>query len=262
MLDKFCVYAKIYGERNSGTNFMQDLIRTNFAVHCLQDNNRIYDYLRVMRRQIPKDEQGRFRSALTDLDCARVAHSDFGWKHGVPPLEIIATAAHANHTLFICMAKHPVAWLRSLAKRPYNPLERPPRKFSALIRHEWSVAARDNLKDVTRINAVDLWNVKNAGFVRVRSIAKHCIVTSYENVLADPAGFLSGVANHLLTRKDEFEWSLPSTKGTDADFEDYRRKYELARVCEKVSTEDLDFIRQRVDPAVMEAFAYEWPPAS
>src|SRR5439155_17430480 len=85
VLREFCVYAKVFGERNSGTNFVQKIIQANFGVHCLQNNNPIYDYVRAASRRLPKELKGIFRSTIVDMDCQRILASDFGWKHGIPP---------------------------------------------------------------------------------------------------------------------------------------------------------------------------------
>jgi hypothetical protein len=258
LFDQLCVYAKIYGERNTGTNFVTELLRKNFAVHCLQSYNRIHEYAAPMAKNLPEEPAGGLRDALLDLECQRTMYADFGWKHGAPPRDLIASAPHAKQTLFICIAKHPVAWLRSLANRPYNLSDNLPKSFSRFIRQDWTPNRRDNLPGRATINVVDLWNAKNAAYLDLASVAERCLVLAYEEILRDPAAFLSSVGSHLITRGNEIIWSLPSTKGDKMTFEQYREKYNESSICESTSARDLEYIRDRVDENVMQAFGYRW----
>jgi hypothetical protein len=262
MLDQYCVYAKIYGERNTGTNYIQKLVQANFAVHCLQSNNQIYDYVNALSHRLPKRMRGKFRSAIVDMDCERTTRSEFGWKHGVPPADEIRSAPHAAHTLFICVAKHPLSWLSSLTERPYNPIENVPGNFSELIRYEWRLTQRDNVRGQDRINAVELWNAKNAAFFRLKESAAKCIVIAYEEVLREPSQFMAELNKYLLATKKKFVWALPSTKGDDSTFEDYRDKYPMDGVVKGISPDDLEFVKGRVDPELMAGFGYRWPTAA
>src|ERR1700749_4523347 len=93
--DRYGLYVKIYGERNSGTNFIERLVRRNFNAQLLQSNNHIYGFLEEGEPQLPKDARGPFRSRMLDLDCRRIRASEFGWKHGCVVLDSVATAPHA-----------------------------------------------------------------------------------------------------------------------------------------------------------------------
>jgi hypothetical protein len=259
LMEKYCIYAKVYGERNTGTNYLQNLLQTNFAVHCLQSNNPVHEYARIVGRELPKKDRGPLRSAIVDLDSRRTMLSDFGWKHGAPPIEEIRCATHARHTLFVCVAKHPAAWLRSLAQRPYNPIQPVPDDFSEFIRHSWQLTTRDNLPEYDCIEVVDLWNMKNAAFQKLRSVAAKCLVIPYEALLQDPARFLQQVSAHLVSKRDEHVWSLPSTKGDGMTFEQYREKYKTETVCRSISKEDLLFMAGRVHLPTMREFGYSWP---
>jgi hypothetical protein len=259
MLNRYCVYAKIYGERNSGTNFVEQLVRTNFAVLCLQSDLRISEYVQSVSRGMAKEERGKFSSAITDIDCERTLRSDFGWKHGIPPLDAIASAPHARHTLFICVAKHPLAWLQSIARRPYNPIDRIPGKFSRFLRYDWPLTQRDNLPGREHVDVVGLWNVKNAAYRNLQNVVANCRVVAYEDILRNPSEFLADIGSSLFPKRLKFVWSLPSTKGERTTFEEYRQKYELRNICRTISAGDLEFIGARIDREVMTAFGYRWP---
>ncbi len=253
---KNSLYLKVYGERNSGTNFVTSLVKNNFAVTSMQNENRVGEHLASMGKGLSPGDYGRFCLEIMDIDCERVMQSDFGWKHGAPPEQAIGIAQHSAHTLFICVAKHPVSWLRSLLVRPYSPLERPPKNFSDFLRYEMPVSRRDNLGTVGRLGVVELWNLKNAAYARLPKIADRSIVIAYEEILRNPQAFLAKVGQYLLPSRSEFIWSLPSTKGDSLRFDDYRDKYDLSKIGEMASAEDLRFIEDRVDRDVMSAFDY------
>jgi hypothetical protein len=256
MFERFTPYVKLYGERNSGTNFVERLIRANFAVVSLVNDSHMGPFLSVAQQQVNRQERGAFRSAVHDMDCLRRATSDFGWKHGCPPVDAIMAAIHRDQTCFVCISKHPVSWLQSLHKRPYNPVERGPEDFSDFIRHDWLLTPRDNVTGRERVNVIDLWNLKYRAFLDLKTKPLKTLVVTYEALMHDPGAFLARVEEHLLKKVEDFTWDLPSTKGDAMDFEDYQQKYELKNVASLCSPEDFAFIMSRVDAAVMEELGY------
>lgn len=260
LLGKYCMYAKVYGERNAGTGYIEDLIRKNFTVRCLQSNNHhhLYEFAQSLGARLPKGIRGKLRNDVIDIDCARILQSDFGWKHGIPPRDTILSAPHRNHTLFVCVAKHPVSWLRSLARRPYNPVEKAPNTLSDLIRYEWPVTKRDNLPGRERINPLDMWNVKNEAYVGLGFIGPKHVAIAYEDVLRDPLLFLKKIGNYLLPKTNDPEWSLPSTKGDHMTFDQYREKYLSGNIFEALSAEDAIFMKSRISAKLMKTLGYEW----
>lgn len=255
-MSKYSFYLRSYGERNSGTHFVTALVKKNFAVTTLRNENPVGELFARMGKGLSAEDNGKFRLELMDIDCERTRQSDFGWKHGAPPEMEIRSAPHAAHTLFICVAKHPLPWLRSLHARPYSPLEDPPSDFHEFLRYQMPISRRDNLGAVERLGVVELWNAKNAAYARLPTIASRCIVIAYEEILRDPRAFLSKVGQYLLPIRGEFSWDLASTKGDGLSFEDYRMKY-LSKSDPIVSAEDLEFIKARLDGNVMRAFGYQ-----
>ncbi|HEX4160550.1 MAG TPA: hypothetical protein VHY79_18935, partial [Rhizomicrobium sp.] len=207
---------------------------------------------------LPREQAGPFRSSVVDLDCARTMSSDFGWKHGVPPKAEIAAAPHGGYTLFVGVAKHPVPWLKSLVRRPYNPVEKAPKNFSEFIRHDWHLTPRDNIPGRDRVGAVELWNLKNAAFRDLADCSSKNIVLAYEQILMRPRWFLKQVGAHLIPVRKKFVWSLSSTKGDDMTFEEYQKKYLTQDIAEGILPDDMAFIRDRIDQELMKFFGYEW----
>lgn len=256
MLDGYALYVKLYGERNSGTNFVEELIQKNFAAQLLQSNNKIYQFLREAEPKLSHEMRGQFRSDLLDLDCARMRSSDFGWKHGCATQDAIRPSPHGDRTLFVCVIKHPVFWLKSLSRRPYNPIERPPKDFSKFIRYDWPLTSRDNVPGKERINIVELWNLKNRSYLGLKAVTDRVLVQRYEELLCKPLDFFRQIEIHLLKKVEDYKWEFSSTKGESENFEGYKAKYDLGNIADQCSKEDFDFIMERIDPAVMADLGY------
>lgn len=75
-------FIKIYGEQNSGTIYLEWLLKKN-------------------------------------LDATLLDSFDFGWKHRIAPMEDELTDKMKAEVLFLCLVKNPYSWLISMHKRPY-----------------------------------------------------------------------------------------------------------------------------------------------
>ena len=76
-------FIKIYGEQNSGTIYLEWLLKKN-------------------------------------LDASLLDSFDFGWKHRIAPSADELTEKLKKEVLFLCLVKNPYSWLISMHKRPYN----------------------------------------------------------------------------------------------------------------------------------------------
>jgi hypothetical protein len=76
-------FIKIYGEQNSGTIYLEWLLKKN-------------------------------------LDATLLDSYDFGWKHRLAPSPEELTDKMKQEVLFLCLVKNPYSWLISMHKRPYH----------------------------------------------------------------------------------------------------------------------------------------------
>ena len=84
-MSKSIDYIQIFGERNSGTNYLKQLLEINLD---------------------PKIEIG----------------SKFGWKHGFTHKRAIKNK-DTEHTLFLVLTKDPYSWLISMNQRPHQAVQ-------------------------------------------------------------------------------------------------------------------------------------------
>ena len=149
---------KIYGERNTGTNFLTQLIRQNFVCEIVpgtlaearpgyrdilehEIETTIADAAkRILVRQIRLDEFFRGNRWTT-----------LGWKHSVPPTETIRSHPDKSNILFVIVTKNPYAWALSLFRRPYEnvALDRP-HDLLSFITEPWLAGDRDNTPVILR----------------------------------------------------------------------------------------------------------------
>ena len=86
-------YVQMYGERNSGTNFLSTLISNNMKV--------------------PENFMGLKKSDVTPLGTEK-----FGYKHWFLKPEKFENLL-VNETLFIVIYRNPYTWIRAMMERPY-----------------------------------------------------------------------------------------------------------------------------------------------
>ena len=79
---------KIYGERNSGTNFLEQLLEKNTNCVILPGGHQIYSGIH-------------------------------GWKHGIPELNKFREYRKED-VLFICIIRELESWMKSMLNNPYN----------------------------------------------------------------------------------------------------------------------------------------------
>jgi hypothetical protein len=90
---------KVYGERNSGTIYLEWLLRKNFEIEILET-------------------------------------PETGWKHRIAPSqEEIAVLEKDIH--FVCLVKNPYSWLISMHKRPYMHEELKKLSFSDFLKYSY-----------------------------------------------------------------------------------------------------------------------------
>lgn len=229
----------VFGQRNSGTNYVQNLIYKN----CLR--------------------RGTNRAPINPA-----VRKALGWKHGFPmmmdaPDDVLAVVVYRN----------PITWLDSLARNPWHvPRPLPEPTFSQFIRTPWRaviddpsfgvkpgdpqwgrelMTERDPLTGKRFANPMRLRNAKNAGFATLDHRFANVLRVRYETVLANPQGFLNAVCNcYGLTRRAEFDPILYD-RGTPA------RGVFMPKPAPLIAPSDMDFIAQELDLDIERALGYD-----
>jgi hypothetical protein len=208
---------KIFGERNTGTNFLSEAIEKNFKVDLLKPtdavsvktagynnfkNAQLYTNtnksLKIKKSNVlgrKKVIQSLIKSFATNklLDSMRVdnANIDFGWKHGCLNLEKLGEIPRFGETLFVALIRNPWKFCESLFRKPYNiiPGRIAAPNFSDFIRTPILLNTRDNAPPGQLIisNPIELWNIKVSSYFQSWELSRGQVsIFFYEEILLNP----------------------------------------------------------------------------
>ena len=245
---------KLYGERNTGTNYLEQLAVLNLTATVLPGSAPPW------LRRLAGENEG-WRDAYFRFTWSR----NLGWKHAVAPSppELERLGRWVRRLAIITLTKNPYSWLLSLHRNPYHQQETLP-AFEAFLETPWQTVGRERHNGVFP-HPVALWNVKNASYLALAGGDPPCANLRYEDLLADPETTLRGaVATCDLDMRDRpFRNVTSSTKAEDGrSFQSIQDYYLHDRWKTKLTTTSVDLINRHLDPALMAAFGYEWLPGS
>ena len=153
-------FIKIYGERNTGTNYVSALVALNLA--ATQVPGGIPPGVRRIHRALPGHQWVR------DLYFACTHRRNLGWKHCVPDPDerrLHTWKGEPGALVFVTLTKNPYAWLLSLHRRPYHPAHPRGLDFLTFLQTPWRTFGRDNMGRARLASPVELWNAKNRAYL-------------------------------------------------------------------------------------------------
>lgn len=246
---------KIQGERNTGTNYLVKLIRTNLGAQVIDG---IVPPLGVrIAKKIPLLDEERVFDRYFELTHSK----NLGWKHAVAPNESAIAAFLKNNgpLLFVSLVKNPYAWLLSLARKPYHNYEKIGDSFLDFLQKEWRVVGRENAAG-NYPNPIALWNDKNRSYLELSKSSADAHTFRYEELLVDPKTILQSIA-----KTAEIEWDHSSfhnvegdvKKESKKDFSYYQNYYLDELWKDKLTSEEINYINQHLDLELVKALGYE-----
>jgi hypothetical protein len=229
----------VFGQRNSGTNYVNSLIMRN----CVVSDN--------LRAPFNPDNQ-----------------KIFGWKHGFP-----AMIAAPDNVLSIVVYRDPITWLDSLCRAPWHTAPHLRNiAFSQFIRSEWHsivddagfgipmndarwgkelMADRDPLTGKRFANAMRMRNAKNVGFATLDHRCENVLRVRYESVVQNPDGFLNALcATYGLLRHRRLRPVLHD-RGTPS------RGVFVPRAAPQISDADRAYIARELDLGMERSLGYD-----
>ena len=237
---------KVYGERNSGTRYLERLVAANLRV-------------RLLRGEAPRFVTwlGPDSEAMRDRYFRLTVRRNLGWKHRLPPdaAELAGPGSSGRTARFLTLVKNPYSWVLSMLRRPYS-AARSYASLEELVTSPWHTVGRE-CAPAQFPDAVAMWNAKAAANLALP--AGRTANLRYEDLIADPEARIDALARDLgLERRSEKFWNeQSSTKGSAQTFDDYRSYYLEGRWRGKLSDGEVGLISARLDPAVMSAYGYE-----
>jgi len=238
---------KLYGERNTGTNYLEHLIKRNIHVTILRGGAH-----RLVQFVSPWLEWPR------DLYFYFTARNNLGWKHAVAVSVQQLQAWQATEMLyFVTITKNPYSWLLSMHRRPYHFYRKKKTgTFENFLQTPWRAVGRENYTGEFE-TPIDLWNLKNRSYLNLNRYA-HVYNLRYEDLLASPEITLQRISDWIgiSFKQEKFINIQASTKGDHVDFAYYQDYYLNEHWRDKLSPEAIDSINDRLDKQVVEKFEY------
>ncbi|MFV0410316.1 MAG: hypothetical protein ACK5LJ_11660 [Paracoccus sp. (in: a-proteobacteria)] len=226
---------QVFGERCSGTNYLEHLISENFEATCIHH---------------------------------------YGWKHAAPTMPAIW-----SHSLILVIVRHPLEWLLSLHRTPYEGAPQlHDRAFSDFIREEWESIARPRFQgwekwglrkdgrmrgEVLQLdrhpisgrrfaNALEMRMIKAQAMMGLRNRAGNFALMRFEDLQRNPASLLTRLgARFNLTAKP----AAPKLPTERLDPKSARLRPRLS--ARDIVPKDLAFIRTGLDPDLESLLGYD-----
>lgn len=277
------INVKVFGERNSGTNYVEGLLRRQPEFQLLDGS--ISRYIAPLRKLI----KTRLLGVAGDqhLDPDRIAahgyfanwllrhrhlpqdvlwsiyyglteRQTFGWKHRRVDRERLVKIGRFHSTRFICIVRNPLAWLVSMRRRPYGMRLVPGCDWETFLGHNWCSRSYDTSPPVRYKSLMDLWNRKVRSSVEFCHAFDNAMLLRYEDLLEDHQAATERIAQFLGTSQHDDadrqhetgRWSpiTHSTKEGDIKgFADYQCDYRNERWMAQIPGEALPRIRASLD---------------
>lgn len=242
---------KLYGERNTGTNYLTRLLGINLDAHQLPGGTPLW--LKRLQRTMPGQEW------LRDTYFALTYLRNLGWKHAcAPTYSDLDTYRRAHGPVgFVTLTKNPYSWLWSLYHRPYHHAPVTGQSFEDFLSTPWPLVARDRCSANTLETPIQLWNIKNRSYIGLRSYARTVPLT-YENLLRDPAPLIEAIAESCgaIRKSTSFTNYRISTKDPDRNWIIYSNYYLKEEWKKEISKKSIDIINKNIDHDIMNFFGY------
>ena len=182
---------KIYGERNTGTNYLRQLININIDADLL--SGVAPQRIKSIQRFVPG------REFVKDVYFFLTFSKNLGWKHSlVRPVEQLERISLCSENLaFVTLTKNPYSWLLSLYKRPYpfhiHQTNKP--DLESFLETKWPTLLREQ-GPRSYANPIKMWNQKNAAYLKLRERFPTFNAT-YEALLAEPEKTVAEMVDEL-----------------------------------------------------------------
>lgn len=241
---------KIYGERNTGTNYLARLVALNLEVEQL--SGVVPHYVMWLRKQLPGNDLVR------DLYYLASFRKNLGWKHCLVDAERLRQCrVEKRGVRFVTLTKNPYSWLLSLHRRPYNKRGMKRVDFLEFLQRPWLTVGRENAP-ASYPTPMDLWNDKSAANLRLKDRLP-AVSLRYEDLLDDPRQVVSTIAETfgIAWKGPEFRNLDESTKESTKDFSWYRDYYLNERWRADLPPGAAALITPRLNEKTVRAHGYE-----
>jgi hypothetical protein len=255
------VAVKIFGERNTGTNYLVRLLQLNVESEILRGT--LLPGMVKAKEMVERISGGDWRimEAFTDVCFAMTKPVHLGWKHAAPDLALLDRYSRKRPLAVITMTRNPYSWLLALHKRPYHACDHVKnRAIEKFLDTRWKSVARENGPAYFE-TPMHLWNYKSAALLKLDALAharvKH---VSFEDLLQKPGEWVAALVKEcgLAPKGGPFQNHHVATKSEEGrDHQYYRDYYGRELWKEKLSPELVGLINRHLDLDLCRRLGYE-----
>lgn len=249
--------VKIYGERNSGTNYLSQLVALNFSVRVLSGVAELPLFARAaakMLKRVSASRASEYLEGRRDRYFEARFDETLGWKHTCVPVERVARVAN-DRVGFLAIFKNPYAWALSLHRRPYHG-DKVKRAFLEFLDTPYPMRGRDGVEE-KRLKPLELWNRKTQSYFDLADEAPRTGLFRYEEFLENENAALKRIAELFGFKAPEEVRNVDgSTKADEMTHADYRRYYLEKSWRQKLEDDHIRAINAQLDHALVERCGY------
>jgi len=241
---------KMYGERNTNTNYMSKLIQLNLDAQELPGV--APPSVIKLQKILPGHEMVR------DIYFWLTYKHNLGWKHTrvKPVSELVKYEILQKNVHFLTITKNPYSWLLSLYRRPYHQYYKVKPDFETFLLTPFETVGRDNCKKILS-SPVELWNIKNSSYLQLSELNGLNITT--ESIFENAEAVINKISVRfsipiISSRFINYEESTKDKTKNNSYYKDY---YLNERWRDSLSTTAIDIINAAVDKDLIKHFGYE-----
>lgn len=264
--------VKVFGERNTGTNVLSQLVEANSSSKCLPGTEPEIDPRGWQRAQAPWIIGTRMKEWCFDRIFAG-QDPLHAWKHCATNFEDVGIFAGV---LVLITVRHPASWLISLFRNPYQCLRPVPPTLAEFLDFPWETNRRERLRRRV-FTPLELYEAKIDSYRnftdRLAELGVEHRYVRFEDLVVEQERTFGTIADGLLMPRQDFQPVQSSTKDkglfrkaaqrqalasdthASRDLDYYRRYYGEERWRERLVGLEQE-INRRVDWSRLQAFGY------
>jgi hypothetical protein len=246
--------VKIFGERNSGTNLLETLLKQNTSCRLLPGS--------VLGRP---DIHGRISSLLSPVPALREIHADyvlrepaprFAWKHAATNFSELDDL---NDVTVLFLVKNPLSWLVSMTRRPHQFFGNLPNSPAKLADVRVQTRKRE-LLGCAVMTPLEIWQSKVRSYISLESLLKprneKVVFISFEELVSDQLATLSWLGEFVGGISKNPGPVLKSTKQSNLNAGDYENYYREEKWKSSFLPGEIPPLLARLDKEILLRFNY------
>lgn len=219
---------KIFGERNTGTNAIKQMIKINtksfvFPGTAREISTSIGEEIRIRKKAgllSNEEKEHMIDKVFSGLDLLRQ------WKHTATRFQL---NEDADDTHFIFTVREPHSWLVGLFRKPYHILVDKPDNLTDFATLDWRVVARDNVAKPC-YKPMNLYAEKLYSYMElINELEKKNIsysIVRFESFVQNQKAIFDDLKCYLDFPSSEFREVNASTKDKTKDSQFYKQYYD------------------------------------